>query len=96
MTPASWAGARGFHRAHWHERATPLAYLAGESGVRRVARYVWGRVLGLAQLVLTDLGPRPEDSMPTLGDVTSAAWGHESATGETRRALARAGRGVSS
>lgn len=56
MTPASWAGARGLHRAHWHERATPVAYLAGENGVRRVARYVRGRVLGLARLVL---GPLP-------------------------------------
>ena len=31
-----------------------------------------------------------------LGDVTSEAWGHETATGENRRALAQAGRWVSS
>ena len=54
MTPASWASARRLRRAHWHARATPFAYLAGESGVIRVALYVRNRVEGVAQLVLTD------------------------------------------
>jgi len=96
MTPASWASAGRLRRAHWHERATPFAYLAGESGAMRVALYVRNRGEAFAQLVLTDLVHRPEDSMPALGDVTSEAWGHENATGENRRALVRAGRWVSS
>ena len=96
MTPASWASARRLRRAHWHERATPFAYLAGEGGVIRVALYVRNRVEGVAQLVLTNLVHRPDDSMLPLGDVTSEAWGHETATGENRRALAQAGRWVSS
>ena len=62
----------------------------------RVARYVRSRVEGVAQLVLTDRVHRPEDSMPTLGDVTSEPGGHETATGETQRALAHSGRWGSS
>ena len=58
----------------------------------RVALYVRNRVEGVAQLVLTNLVHRPDDSMLPLGDVTSEAWGHETATGENRRALAQAGR----
>jgi hypothetical protein len=96
MTPASWASARRLRRAHWHERAIPFADLAGESVVMRVALDVQNRVSGLPSSSSRTECTVQKIRCPPWVTEPQEAWGHETAVGENRGALAHAGRWVSS